>query len=64
MPAASVKGKRKAAEEIAATAARDQLTELLNRARLAGDRFVVTSNGKPAGAIVGLDDLAQLEGAA
>jgi prevent-host-death family protein len=58
-----LKGKRKPAEPVAATEARDTLTQLLNRAKYAGDRFVITANGKPQGAIVGLDDLAKLEGA-
>gem|GEM_PF-535386 len=40
---------------------RDDLADLLARARFAHERIVVTKNGKPAGAIIGMDDLELLE---
>ncbi|PRZ02733.1 prevent-host-death family protein [Isoptericola sp. CG 20/1183] len=40
---------------------REGLAELLARARYAHERIVVTKNGKPAGAIIGMEDLELLE---
>lgn len=37
-----------------------RLSELLNRAAYAGERIVVTRNGKPTAALVGMDDLERL----
>lgn len=64
MATAKGKGKREPAETITATTAQKQFAEIMNRARHAGTRFRVTDHGAPAIAIVSVDDLARLEGAA
>lgn len=63
MATAKGRGKRKA-ETVTATTAQRQFSELMARARLNGERFLVTDHKKPAGAIVSADDLARLETAA
>ena len=49
------------AEPLSVTAVESRLPELLERATLKGERFVVEENGRPAGAIVSADDLARIE---
>lgn len=44
-------------EEVAASEARDRLTELTNRARFAGERFVITRNGEAIAVIIGAQEL-------
>jgi prevent-host-death family protein len=51
-------------ERVPATEVRDRIAELMNRAGFGGERFIITRNGEPTVAIVGLDDLKRLEGAA
>lgn len=43
-------------EYVPASEARDRLTELLNRARFSGERFVVTRNGDPLAVISGAQE--------
>lgn len=52
---------RKEIEQIAASEARDRLTEIVDRARYQGQRTVITRNGKATAAVVSLEDLAKLE---
>jgi prevent-host-death family protein len=49
-------------ERISATDARDRLTDLMNRACFAGEQFILTKNGEPVAAIVGVKDLDRLLG--
>jgi prevent-host-death family protein len=51
---------RKEETEIGAEAARIGLTELMGRAAFAGERFILTRNGKPAAALVPIKDLERL----
>lgn len=44
--------------------ARDTLGELIIRANLRGERFILTRHNKPAAALVSLKDLAALEAVA
>ncbi len=44
-------------EEVASSEARDRLTELTNRARFAGERFVITRNGEAIAVIIGSQEL-------
>lgn len=48
-------------EEIGADVARDCLGDLINRALYGSERFVLTRHGKPAAAIISIDDLNALE---
>jgi prevent-host-death family protein len=48
------------AERVSATDARDRLTELMNRARFAGERFVITRNDEPLALIIGAQELDRL----
>lgn len=57
------RGKRKA-ETITATTVQRKLSDLMDRVRFKGERFLVTEHKKPAMAIVSIDDLKQLDGAA
>jgi len=40
---------------------RDNMAEPINRAAFAGERIILTRDGKPAAALVGIDDLRLLE---
>lgn len=51
---------RKDIEEVPATDVRGRLTELMNRANIADQRFVFTVQGKPTAALVGMSDLERL----
>jgi prevent-host-death family protein len=42
---------------------RSEIADVLARAKIAGERIVVTKNGKPQAAIVSLADLALIEAA-
>jgi prevent-host-death family protein len=42
--------------------AKARFSELVNRASSAGERFLIERRGKPVGAIISAEDLAQLEG--
>lgn len=44
-------------EQVASTDVRDRLTELINRARYAGERFILTRNGEPVAVIIGAQEL-------
>lgn len=55
------KKERRQREEIAADIARDCLGDLINRALYGSERFVLTRHGKPAAAIVSIDDLDALD---
>ncbi len=46
---------------IAASKARQDLSEILNRAAYQGERIVLNRNGKDVAAIVSVDDLRKLE---
>ncbi len=46
---------------VTATQAKDQLSALLERTRGAGERIVIEKHGKPAGALVSIEDLKRLE---
>ena len=48
--------------ELTAQNFRDDMANVLDRASLRGERFIVTKHGKPCAALVPLEDLAQLEG--
>ncbi len=41
--------------------ARNGLSDLVNRARYAGDRVLLSKSGKPVAAVISLEDLATLE---
>lgn len=47
--------------QISAKEARARFSELVNRVAFGNERIIVTKNGKPAAALVPLDDLALLE---
>ncbi len=53
-------GERKAVE-VGMDAARDTLTDLTDRAAIAGERFIITRNGKPRAALIGMKDFARLQ---
>jgi prevent-host-death family protein len=44
-----------------ATKAKDQLANLLERARTAGERIVIEKHGKPVAVLVSIEDLKRLE---
>ena len=46
---------------IPATKAKDQLAQLLERARTGGERIIIEKHGKPAAVLVSLADLKRLE---
>jgi prevent-host-death family protein len=46
---------------ITATQAKDQLANLLERARSGNERIVIEKHGKPAAVLVSLEDLKRLE---
>ena len=46
---------------ITATEAKDQLSQLLERARSGVDRIVIEKHGKPAAVLVSVEDLKRLE---
>jgi prevent-host-death family protein len=50
-----------AAETVTIERARVELSDVVSRVQYAGDRFVVTRRGKPAVAIVPLEDLELLQ---
>ena len=53
-------GDRKQETEVGADAARDGLTELMGRAAFAGERFILTRNGKQTAALIPMKDLERL----
>lgn len=61
---ADQKKKRKAEAEITASDARIRLSELVNRVRYSGERFVIVRRGKPVAAIIDARDLDMLNSAA
>jgi prevent-host-death family protein len=46
---------------ITATQAKDQLAQLLERTRNAGERIVIEKHGKPTAVLVSIEDLKRLE---
>jgi len=48
-------------EKIGAVEARNRLGELLARVRYAGERFLITRDGKETAALIGVEDLERLE---
>ena len=46
--------------EVGADDARKGLTELMGRVAFGNERFVLTRNGKPHGALIGMRDLERL----
>ena len=46
---------------VTATQAKDQLSSLLERTRSGGERIVIEKHGKPAAALVSIEDLHRLE---
>ena len=46
---------------ISAMNLREQIGDILNRVRYAGDRFIVERRGKPVAAIISVDELEHLE---
>ena len=62
--AAAEKARKRATgsrEEVPADIARDVLGDLINRALYGSERFILTRHGKPAAAIVSIEDLNRLE---
>ena len=57
-------GQPNRAGTISANEAREQFSDLLNRAAYAGERIVIERRGKVVAAIIGPADLARLDGAA
>jgi len=53
-------GRKQELERIPASEARDRLTELMNRARFAGERFILTRNGDDIAVIVGAQEADRL----
>jgi len=49
--------------QVSTKEARATLGELIGRARFAGERIVITSRGRPACAVISVEDLKQLEDA-
>lgn len=52
------------ATEVTALQAKRTLADLLSRVGFGGERFVITRHGKKVAAIVGVQDLEALDGAA
>lgn len=52
--------KGKEESEVASAVAVASFADLLDRAALAGQRFIITNYGKPRAALVGIDDLERL----
>jgi len=50
-------------ERVPASEARDRLTELMNRARWGGERFILTRNGEDVAVIVGSQEFSALAAA-
>ena len=50
------------AERVRVTEAKAQLSALMARAGYGGERFVIERRGRPLAALVGVEDLARLEG--
>jgi len=50
-------------EEVPAGEVRDRLTDIMNRIVYRNERFIITRQGEPVAAIVGLDDLRRLDDA-
>jgi prevent-host-death family protein len=46
----------RASERVPASDVRDRLTELLNRARFGGERFILTRNGEDIAVIIGAQE--------
>lgn len=55
---------RKAPERVTATDAYRNFAEYVARAQFGGERFIVTKAGQDAVAIISVEQLAQLDGAA
>lgn len=58
---ADTKSRRKNRVSFTADEARDNMKEVLNLAEFAGERPVITRHGKPAAAVISIEDLAKLE---
>jgi prevent-host-death family protein len=50
------------AEKVRVTEAKAQLSALMARVGYGGERFVIERRGRPLAALVGVEDLARLEG--
>ncbi len=48
-------------ESLSVAEAKSRFSELLGRVSIGKERFVIKKHGKPVGAIISLEDLAQLE---
>ena len=48
-------------ESLSVAEAKSRFSELLGRVSIGKERFVIEKHGKPVGAIVGIEDLTQLE---
>lgn len=57
------KSRRKQRTSVTADQARDDMKDLLNRAEFGGERVIITRHGKPAAAVVSIDDLEKIEAA-
>lgn len=64
MAKATGEGKGAAKTVVTSEVARDQLGELLNRARFGRERIIITRHGERCAAIIGMEDLKRLEVAA
>ncbi len=51
---------RKAVPEVGVDAFRDGLTDFMDRTAMVGERFIVTRNGKPRSALIGMKDFYRL----
>jgi prevent-host-death family protein len=60
MPDLKPESKNDEIEEVAASEIRDRITDLMSRARYGGERFILTTNGKPSAALVSMRDLERL----
>lgn len=55
--------RRKPRTSVTADQARDDMKDVLNRAEFGGERVIITRHGKPAAAVVSIDDLEKIEAA-
>jgi prevent-host-death family protein len=55
---------KKESVRVSVAEAKARFSELVNRASYSGERFLIERRGKPVGAIVSAEDLAQLESGA
>lgn len=49
------------ATEISASSARQNFSKIIDAVRVAGERILVTQHGRPAAAVIGVDDLELLQ---